>query len=269
MEAIQIGGAALVALSGMPIGGRARRSGALHRTGAAVRSNSIEAGTFEDAFFPRLAAGETDRMLRGARKALDNANGLRRIARKGERKLTCAERVLARLTATAVRVFEELLTLARLNDGRVFPTYDYLVERTNLGRSTIQRAIPILEENGFILKQRRCKRIDASGPGPRYEQTSNAYRVLLPKVVIAMLPRWMRPAPLPVDQEQLASDRADETKAMLSTLSCKEFAEATVSGPMGKVLALLGAGIDRREREVQPGAQPLTDSYNKRKTVLA
>ncbi|MBB3348866.1 hypothetical protein FHY02_003348 [Sphingomonas sp. BK069] len=33
---------------------------------------------------------------------------------------------MAALTAGAMRVYEEICTLARLNEGRVFPSYDRL-----------------------------------------------------------------------------------------------------------------------------------------------
>ncbi|MFD1960739.1 hypothetical protein ACFSHP_20210 [Novosphingobium panipatense] len=43
------------------------------------------------------------------------------------------------MTAGAVRVFEEICTLARLNAGRVFPSYNRLAEATALGRATVAR----------------------------------------------------------------------------------------------------------------------------------
>lgn len=269
MEAITFGGALASALSGMPVRLKPARSGAVRRTGVPVLRGSMEAGTFEESFFAIPGAGETDRLLNAARKTLDAARGLRRVARKGERKLSVAERAIAALQASMVRVFEELLTLARLNKGKVFPTYEYLAERTNYGRATITRALSVLEDIGFILRQRRFKRIAGEGPGPRYVQTSNAYRPLLPARVLAILPRWMRPAPVPVDAEERQIEQIEVTKAMLDTLSCKELAEATVSGPLGRMLARLGAGVDRAEREAHKGSKPLMDSLDIRQKELA
>lgn len=59
--------------------------------------------------------------------------------RAAARALTRSERLIASLTAAAVRVYEEICTLARLNCGRVFPTYDYLARATAL-------AVPPLRE---------------------------------------------------------------------------------------------------------------------------
>lgn len=263
--ALQIAEAALAAIDAMRPKRKPSRSGASHRTGAPVLRNSIEAGSFEEVFFVPPAKGETDKLLRVARKTLDAGKRVRAAARAEGRQLAPAEQLIASLTSAAVRVFEEMLTLSRLNAGRVFPTYDRLAEATGLGRATIARAIRILEAIGFIAKQRRFKRAERSGPGPRYEQTSNAYRPLLPQRVVAFLPRWMRPAPLPADAEQREADRVADTAHMLAGLSCKEFAQATVSGPMAKALATLGAAIDARAldaaRESQIDPQPLLDSY--------
>ncbi|MFE8108225.1 helix-turn-helix domain-containing protein [Sphingomonas melonis] len=240
-------------------GARPTRSGGLHRTGAPVRRGSIEAGTFEEAFFAVPAPGETDRLLTACRRARDAGRRLAREARAGTRMLSVTERRLAALTAGAVRVFEEICTLARLNRGRVFPSYDWLAEATGLGRATIARALVLLEASGFLVRQRRFTRDDRAGEGPRYRQTSNAYRPLLPASVRAYLPRWMRPAPLPDDVIQQEADRQDGEAAMRASLSCRELAQVTVGGALGRMLARLGARIDAT-CESQNDPQPLTNS---------
>lgn len=259
--ALSVGDAALAALGSMGVRRKPARSGASHRTGAPVRRDSVEAGTFEEAFFAVPAKGETDRLLHVARKTLDAARRLRRDERAGAKELSAAERLIARLTSSAVRVYEEILTLARLNRGQVFPSYDHLADATGLGRATICRALTILEAIGFLARQRRFNRIDGKGPGPRYKQTSNAYRPLLPAKVLSYLPRWLRPAPVPEDEVQRRVDHIEDTQLMLKSLSCRELAEATIDGPLRKILAKLGDAIDRRERESQTGSEPLTDSY--------
>lgn len=231
-----------------------------HRTGAPVLRDSIEAGTFEEMFFAAPAKGETDKLLRIARRALDAGRQLRREARAGLRTLSRTDRAVAALSAGTVRVYEEILTLARLNQGRVFPSYDHLSEATSLGRATVARALHVLEDIGFLVRQRRFRRVEAEGPGPRYRQTSNAYRPTLPQRVLAYLPRWMRPAPLPDDALQHAADQAEGMAAMLDTLSCRDLARATVGGQLGKMLEKLGASIDRHERESQNNPQPLINS---------
>jgi hypothetical protein len=243
------------------------RSGGVHCTGAPVRRGSLEAGTFEEGFFAVPAPGETDRLLAACRRARDAGRRLAREARAGRLVLSATERRLAALTAGAVRVFEEICTLSRLNRGRVFPSYDWLAQATGLGRATIARALVLLEAAGFLVRQRRFTRDDSSGGGagaptsdrPRYRQTSNAYRALLPASVRTYLPRWLRPAPLPHDQVQREADRREADAAMRATLSCRELAQASVGGALGRMLARLGARIDAA-CESQNDPQPLTES---------
>lgn len=245
---------------------RKSRSGAPHPTGAPVRRDSVEAGTFEHLFFAAPAKGETDRLLRAARRILDAGRQLRREARCDGRVLTPTERLLTTLTAASVRLFEEIVTLARLNRGRVFPSYDYLTEATGLGRATVARGLRILEGIGFLVRQRRFRRLEGKGPGPRYEQTSNVYRAFLPKCVQAYLPRWMRPAPVPDDAQHREAERREERDWMLSRLPLGEQAKAMVDGPLGKVLARLGTAIEGRERQLseresQNHPEPLLESF--------
>lgn len=243
------------------------RSGAPHPTGAPVLRDSVEEGTFEHLFFTPPAKGETDRLLRAARRILDAGRQLRREARCDGRVLTPAEQRLTTLTAASVRVFEEILTLARLNRGRVFPSYDYLADATSLGRATVARALKILEGIGFLVRQRRFKKVEGDGPGPRYAQTSNVYRAFLPDSVTRYLPRWMRPAPLPDDAVQREADRQEDLAAMRATLDPRERRAAMDKGALAKILARIEAAIDRREldpkRESQNHPQPLMDSFVK------
>jgi hypothetical protein len=230
-------------------------SASAHRTGAPVLRGSMEAGTFEDLFFAIPAKGETDRLLRTARAALDAGRRLKRAARIEKRQLSVAERALAALTAGAVRVYEEICTLARLNGGRVYPSYDRLAEATALGRATVARALATLEAAGLLLRQRRFKRVEGEGPGPRWEQTSNCYRLTLPARIMGLLPRWLRPASIPDDVIQREVDRGEELARMHASLSCRELARVTVGGALGDVLARLGLQIDKRESQVD--TQPL------------
>lgn len=241
--------------------GRPGRSGAPHPTGAPVRRNSMEAGTFETAFFVPPAKGETDRLLRAARRLLDAGRQLRREARRDGRVLTRIEQALTTLTAASVRILEELLTLARLNRGRVYPSYDHLADVTGLGRATVARALTILEGIGLLVRQRRFRRVEGDGPGPRYKQTSNAYRAFLPKALQAYLPRWLRRAPLPDDAIQYSQDRQKDERRMFEALTLEELARETVDGSLGKMLARLGAALDRQSRESQKNTEPLPNSF--------
>lgn len=269
MAAFTLGEAAAMALAPMTapataglLPARVRapaRSGAPHRSGQPVRRGSVEEGSFEHLFFAAPAKGEGDRLLRAARSALDAGRRAKRAARAEGRDLTGPERALAGVTAASVRVYEELLTLARLNRGRVYPGYDRLAEVTALGRATVARAIAALEAAGFLVRQRRYRRVDGEGAGPRYAQASNAYRPTWPAALAEWLPRRFRPAPMPPCALQHAAEQAEATEAMRATLSCRELAETMVGGALGRVLARLGAGVDRRESH--KGPEPLLPSF--------
>jgi hypothetical protein len=202
-------------------------------------------------------------MLRTARAALDAGRRLKRVIRTEPRDLTAPERALVALTAGAIRVYEEICMLARLNGGRVFPSYDRLAQATALGRATVARALTLLEAAGFLVRQRRFKRIDGTGPGPRYEQTSNVYRPTLPRRLMDHLPRWLRPMPLPIDVIQQAADHAEEFAAMKAGLSARELAKTVVGGSLGRMLERLGAAVDAAERESQSDPEPHLDSIMK------
>jgi biotin operon repressor len=236
-----------------------------HRTGARVRRDSIEAGTFEDMFFATPAKGECDRLIRMARTALDAGRRIKREARGQGRALTGPEQALASLTAGAVRIYEELCTLARLNAGRVYPSYDRLAAATALGRATVARALQILEDAGFLVRQRRFRRVEGEGPGPRWEQTSNAYRPVVPKRLLSLLPRWLRPAPVPDDALQHAVEQADEQERLKAQLTCRELARFTVGGALGRVLARLGGALDRQTpmRESHTDPEPLPNLFKR------
>lgn len=274
MTTLTLGEATALALGRVHAGSRASlrprtptRSGAPHRTGAPVRRDSIEAGTFEEQFFAVPAKGETDRLLRMARTALDTGRRLKRAVRAEGHALSPAEAALTGMTAAAVRVFEEICTLARLNAGRVFPSYNRLADATALGRATVARALTALERAGFLVRQRRFKRVD--GEGPRYAQTSNAYRPVAPQRLLRLLPRWMAPAPIPDDAAYHQAERAEQLEQMYRSLTCRELAETVVGGPLGRVLAKLGAALDRRDMRVQcesqNQAQSLPESFNLRR----
>lgn len=254
------------------------RSGAPHPTGAPIRRDSVEAGTFEEHFFAVPAKGEPDRLLRLARAALDTGRRLKRAVRAEGRVLSPAEAALAGLTAGAVRVYEELCTLARLNQGRVYPSYDRLAAVTGLARATVARGLRALEIAGFLIRQRRFKRVarEEGADTPRYAQTSNAYRPLLPARLLPHLPRWLSPAPLPVDTEQHEAARVADVAAMHDSLSCRELAETLVGGSLGRILARLGAQLDRQQDrgdtdthcESQKAPQPLLDSICSRENSV-
>jgi biotin operon repressor len=255
----------------LPVLGRAiarattpKTSGGIHRTGRPIHGNSKLAGSFEDTFWRAPARREGDRQLRALKLSVDHGKQLRRKMREEGGELSLHERLLTQLTDTTIRVYEELTALARACKGELFPSYETLAARTSRSRNSVWRAIGLLEALGFICRQRRFKRIQADGPGPRYEQTSNVYRLELPAFAEKLLPFWQRPAPKPDDQIQREEDRILEQAEMLSRLPCRDQAreihvlsDAKDKGLLA-VLERLGRAVDEAsERESQEKTAPL------------
>lgn len=252
MGTYAIGTAALKALIGM--------AGSECKKGArAVLPGSLEAGTIEDRFFRPPSPGEADRMLKAAERAAAEGRGMARAERAGSRTLSAFERLTTKLTSSAVSIYQELTRLFWKYQGRVFPSYDHFVNATGFSRSTVFRSLAVLEQLGFLVRQRRFKRIEGQGPGPRYQQTSNAYRLELPKAMTRYLPAYMRPAPLPVDEAWRREAEIETTRRQVQSLPLDEFARMTGSdNELTKALERLGAAWERSqsaENRGQPADQ--------------
>src|SRR3546814_16488005 len=103
-----------------------------------------------------------------------------------------------------------------------------------------------------LFRSRRCKRVDRDGPGPRYEQTSNAYRLEWP----AGLERWLdgprTPCPLPDDELVRLQVAEDENRVMQSAPKTKQASNETA---LLDTLTRMARTIE--ERESQKDTQPL------------
>ena len=227
-----------------------KRSGAPHPTGAPIRRDSKEAGTFEEAeFFVLPQKGEPDRLLKNAETLLDVGRRLKREEREG-RKLSKTELAVSRLTAAAIRVYKEFCTYMRLCDGKVYPTYQTLAEKTALSRSTIGRVLPLLKNAELLVVQRRFKRADDSEGQHRYKQTSSVYRPTIAERIAALIPWFRKPAPPPAEEIARANEAREETARMLDELNCAEFARHHHGdSDLGRTLQRLGAKIDAQAEE--------------------
>jgi DNA-binding transcriptional ArsR family regulator len=262
MGAVTLARASFMALDRIERARPRSRSGAPNPTRAHVHPNSRRAGTFEDDFFYSYAKGETDRLYKKAVELLKRKNAIRRLARSEARQLTEDERLVTLITPAAVRVFEQLTTLARTCAGKVFPTWEWIEAATGLSRASVGRGLSILARMGLLDKQRRCVPIDppADRPKARNAQTSNVYRMSFPNRLARFLPRFLRPAPLPDDVMQREADRIEEIEAMRLWRTPRQVvAEEIEDDGLRRVLDSLAAAIEQRES--QKNGQPLLDSY--------
>jgi DNA-binding transcriptional ArsR family regulator len=262
MGAVTLARASFMALDRIERARPTSRSGAPNPTRAHVHPNSRRAGTFEDDFFYSYAKGETDRLYKKAVELLKRKNAIRRLARAEGRQLTEDERLVTLITPAAVRVFEQLTTLARTCAGKVFPTWEWIEAATGLSRASVGRGLSILAKMGLLDKQRRCVPIDppADRPKARNAQTSNVYRMSFPNRLARFLPRFLRPVPLPDDVVQLEVDRIEAIETMRLWRTPRQVvAEEIEDNGLRRVLDSLAVAIEKQES--QKNGQPLLDSY--------
>lgn len=262
MGAVTLAQASFMALERIERARPKSRSGAPNPTRAHVHPNSRLAGTFEDDFFYSYAKGEPDRLYKKAVELLKRKNAIRRLARSEGRELTEDERLATLITNAAVRVFEQLTTLARTCAGKVFPTWHWIEAATGLSRASVGRGLSILAKMGLIDRQRRCVPIDppADRPKARNAQTSSVYRMSFPNRLARFLPRRLRPVPLPDDVVQREADRIEEIEAWRLWRTPRQVvAEDVEDDGLRRVLNRLALAIERKES--QKNGQPLHNSY--------
>jgi hypothetical protein len=263
MGAVSVAHASFMALDRITREQARSRSGAPNPTRAHVHPNSRRAGTFEDDFFYSYAKGETDRLYRNAVELLKRKNAVRRLARTEARPLTEDEHLATLITNAALRVFEQLTTLARTCAGKVFPTWEWIEAASGLSRASVGRGLSILARMGLLEKQRRCVPIDppADRPKARNAQTSNVYRMSFPNRLVRFLPRRFRPVPLPDDVIQQETDRIEQIERMRLWRSPRQVvAEDIEDASLRLVMDRLALAVEKQES--QKNGQPLPDSYD-------
>lgn len=261
MQAVSVARASFMALERITTANARARSGAPNPTRAKVHPNSRLAGTFEDDFFYSYAKGETDRIYARAAELEDQKNAIRRSAKAEGRALTLDERRIMLLTPGALKILKVLLELARTCAGKVFPTWEWIEQKSGRSRATVHRALKNLAAVGLLDKQRRCVPIEptADRPKAKNEQTSNVYRMRFPNCLVGFLPRKMRPVPLPDDVVQGEADRIEAIAAMRLWRSPRQVAaEDFEDAGLRRIMLSLATAVERQES--QKNGQPLIDS---------
>lgn len=213
------------------------------RRGAPVRRGSREAGSFEAGFWRRPREGEFARAMAGARAL--------------ERETREVGRPQGAIGPVALELLAQLYRLARRFKGRLQPSLDFLMGAIKRSRTAIVRALRQLADAGFVEWTRRFVPVAIDGPGPRYRQTSNVYRLCLPSALRRLLGKRGKACPMPDDAAQHISDRANELDRMYTALSPREFAFAVADGALAESLAALGEAIAARDqRELSARSEP-------------
>lgn len=162
----------------------------------------------------------------------------------------------------AIEILDYMKNLVDYRTGRLEPSLDYLMEKLGRSRDAIVRALKALRTHGFIDWIRRYVPTGAEGYGqPKYQQTSNAYRLSLPQRAKRMLGRYGQSAPIPDDFTQMEEQAEADREDMLSSLSREERldAEMGADNPLAQSLKRLSLAMKERESAKQPESHSKTN----------
>lgn len=202
--------------------------------GAPVRRSSREAGRCEGLFWRRIDSQEAGR--------------IRLAARKYELATKVPGARAGALGGVALEILDYLTRLVNARTGRLDPSLDHLMRTLKRSRDAIVRALAALRRHGFLDWLRRYVPTGNEGRGPQVQQTSNAYRLLLPERARRLLGRWGTTPPLPDDFTHRRALQAQEIEAHERSLSMEELPLFTVDDPaLAAALSRLGRGLMLRE----------------------
>ena len=153
----------------------------------------------------------------------------------------------------ALEILDYLTNLVDYRTGRLEPSLDYLMKKLCRSRDAIVRALKALRTHGFIDWLRRFVPTGNEGHGqPKYQQTSNAYRLSMPKRALQYLGRYGKKAPLPDDLAHAQDEQAATIEAYKNDMTLSEQALFELGDtPLGQSLARLGKLMENRESAKQ------------------
>lgn len=152
------------------------------------------------------------------------------------------------LGTVALEVIEYLAHLVDYRTGRLDPALETLMRRLKRSKDAIVRALKALRQHGFLDWIRRYVPTGSGGRGPQVQQTSNAYRMFLPKAAARLLGRYGQTPPLPDDFAHERQQRQAIIEEHRADLSMHDLALFDVGdNALGQALARLGKSLEERE----------------------
>lgn len=208
------------------------------RVCAPVRRHSRAAGRCEGVFWRRTDRQQVRQIVLAARRY--ELAGRQPGTRNGP------------LGGVAIELLELFANLVDFRTGRLEPSIDTLMRKLRRSRDAIVRALKNLRDHGFLDWLRRYEPTGNKGRGPQVKQTSNAYRLFLPKRARQFLGRWGDAPPPPDDYAQAEAERAAAIEMHRASLDIESRTLFDVgNNPLGMALARLGKAISLRESAKQ------------------
>lgn len=219
----------------------ARERTAVPRT--PVRRHSYRAHHCEAGIWRRTTRQETQQIVRAAKRY--DREGRQPGTRSGP------------LGGIAIELIELLANLVDFRSGRLDPSIDTIMRMLRRSRGAVVSALKALRDHGFLDWMRRYVHTGNEGRGPQVQQTSNAYRLSLPERARALLGRFGKAVPLPLDVEQAIKQRESMLASHQAQLSLEEL-PAFLHGDtaLSKSLAALGTLIGRKRESIKQTESP-------------
>ena len=160
------------------------------------------------------------------------------------------------LGSIAIEIIDYLANLVDYRTGRLEPSINTMMEKLKRSRDAVVRGLKALRTHGFLDWMRRYVPTENDGAGVQVQQTSNAYRLSMPKRAMSLLGRYGQKAPLPDDFVHAQEQHAAMVEEHRASLPLAERALLDVGDtPLGKALARLGKSIEERESAKQTESQ--------------
>jgi len=250
-------GLALSRLAGHKLGKKTRaylERGDSPRTGEPVWRNSYTVGQVEDRVWRPINDG-TPRGGRRWTRAIHKAARAFEIETRTKRREVDPGARNGALGVIGLSVLEYLYDVVDYRTGCLEPAVRTIADSIGHSYSAVHEALCRLRHHGFLRWMRRSKPVDNPEPGgPRVEQASNAYALLVPEGMKAWLARLIGKPEIPACEAERRKRRSDELAAMLATMTAGEYHAAhtwTEDAVLGDVLGRLAAAVDRRDEKMR------------------
>ncbi len=161
----------------------------------------------------------------------------------------------------AIEILDYLTNLMDYRTGRLEPALETMMKKLHRSKDAIVRALKALRQHGFIDWLRRYVPTDNDGWGVQVQQTSNAYRLFMPKRALRMLGRYGKKSPLPDDVTHALAEQAAQLEIWRGEMSLPELARFDVEDEkLAASLAKLGALIEKK-RESAKQSESLSQRF--------
>lgn len=210
---------------------------ASRRTHQPVRRKSTLAGKHDRHFWKPTSRKEVSKIVIAAKRF---ELGTREAGKRN-----------GQLGGVAIEILDLFANMVSYKTGQLDPSIDTLMRKLRRSRDAIVRALKALRDHGFLDWLRRYVPTGNEGKGVQVKQTSNAYRLLLPRKLVEWLGAWGWSMPLPDDFTHATEARNAEMEAYEATLSPEAYAMHRIEDEAlaATVAAFLKAAQSRNKRE--------------------